>query len=59
MGVLQYTANNILIAKSVDPRVASSNASLQSVGPQRLSTQRSAIEVLMLGQAESGPSAPA
>lgn len=32
---------NILTAKLVDPRVASSEASLQSVGPQRLSTQHS------------------
>ena len=34
VGVLQYTTDNILIAKSVDPRVASSKAFLQSVGPQ-------------------------
>jgi hypothetical protein len=34
VGILQYTTDNILIAKSVDPRVAGSRVSLQSVGPQ-------------------------
>jgi hypothetical protein len=33
-GVLQYTTNDMLIARSADPRVASSKVSLQSVGPQ-------------------------